>query len=73
MMKQIRSISRLLLACCLCCGAAVILVSCKGYDEEPALNKGYATHYRVPDPEPLTAEDSALVAAQQAEYELNAK
>jgi hypothetical protein len=42
-------------------------------DEEPALNKGYATRYRVPDPEPMTAEDSAFVAAQQLEYDTNAK
>jgi hypothetical protein len=42
-------------------------------EDEPTLNKGYATYYRVPDPESMTAEDSAIVAAQQAEYELNAK
>ena len=52
---------------------SAVLSSCKHIDEEPALNKGYATEYRVPEPEPMTAEDSAFVAAQQAEYEQNAK
>jgi hypothetical protein len=65
----------LLPACCLCCGVATALAlsSCKHVEDEPTLNKGYATYYRVPDPESMTAEDSAIVAAQQAEYELNAK
>ena len=47
--------------------------SCKNVDEEPKLNEGYATNYRVPDPEPLTDEDKAVIAAQKAEYEENAK
>lgn len=47
--------------------------SCKHLDEEPKLNEGYATEYRVPDPEPLTDEDKAVIAAQKAEYEENAK
>jgi hypothetical protein len=64
---------RLLLACWLCCGVAAALTSCKHTDEEPALNKGYATDYRMPDAESMTAEDSALVATQQAEYDQNAK
>jgi hypothetical protein len=68
-------ISKHLSVCCLCCGVATALAlsSCKHVDDEPTLNKGYATRYRVPDPEPLTAEDSAFVAAQQLEYETNAK
>lgn len=52
---------------------SVALTSCKHVDEEPKLNEGYATDYRVPDAEPMTAEDSAVVAAQQEEYNLNAK
>jgi hypothetical protein len=42
-------------------------------EEEVEINTGNKTHIRVPDPEPMTAEDSAVVAAQQAEYEQNAK
>lgn len=53
--------------------AVIWTTSCKHIDEEPKLNEGYATDYRVPDPEPMTAEDSTFVAAQQAEYEENAK
>jgi hypothetical protein len=47
--------------------------ACKHVDEEPALNRGYKKNIRVPDAEPMTAEDSAIVAAQKAEYEQNAK
>jgi hypothetical protein len=52
---------------------SVVLTSCKKVDEEPALNRGYKKDIRMPDAEPMTAEDSAVVAAQKAEYELNAK
>ena len=67
--------SKHLSVCFLCCGLATALAlsSCKNVDDEPALNQGYDTNFRVPDAEPMTAEDSAVVAAQQAEYELNAK
>lgn len=61
-----------LLAYLLCCGAAAF-TSCKHVDEEPALNRGYKKNVRMPDAEPMTAEDSAVVAAQKAEYEQNAK
>ena len=61
-----------LLACLLCCGAASF-TSCKHVDEEPALNRGYKKNVRMPDAEPMTAEDSAVVAAQKAESEQNAK
>lgn len=47
--------------------------SCKHIDEEPAINDGYDTEVLMPDAEPMTAEDSALVAAQQAEYDKNAQ
>ena len=47
--------------------------ACKHVDEEPALNRGYKKNIRMPDAEPMTAEDSIFVAAQQAEYEQNAK
>ena len=52
---------------------ASVTTACKHVDEEPALNKGYKKEFRVPDPEPMTAADSAIVAAQKAEYEQNAK
>lgn len=53
--------------------AFVWVTACKDVSEEPELNRGYDSNFRVPDPEPMTAEDSAFVAAQQAEYEQNAK
>ena len=46
-------------------------ISCSKTNEEPEVNHGYKTTIRVPDPEPLSPEDSALVAAQQKEYDLN--
>ena len=72
-MKNNRIMTRLLLTCSLCCCIAIVLTSCKHVDEEPEINLGYEQNYYVPDPEPMTAEDSAVVAAQKAEYELNAK
>ena len=53
--------------------ACMWLSACKHVDEEPALNRGYKKNIRMPDAEPMTAEDSAFVAAQQAEYEQNAR
>ena len=52
---------------------AICLTACKDVSDEPELDRGYDSNFRVPDPEPMTAEDSAFVAAQQAEYEQNAK
>lgn len=52
---------------------SAVLTSCKNVGEEPALNRGYKKNIRMPDAEPMTAEDSAFVAAQQAEYEQNAR
>lgn len=49
------------------------MIACSQPDDEPDINSGYATTFRMPDAEPMTAEDSAVVAAQQAEYEQNAK
>ena len=49
------------------------LSACKHVEDEPELNSGYETNFYPPDPEPMTAEDSAFVAAQKAEYEQNAK
>lgn len=52
--------------------ATVICSSCgEKLDEEPPVNAGYKTNIRVPDPEPLTAEDQALIDAQQKEYDEN--
>lgn len=50
-----------------------LLVSCEHVEEEVEINQGYKTHVRVPDPEPLTDEDLAVLEAQRAEYELNTK
>jgi hypothetical protein len=72
-MRKSTIIVHCLLACLLCGGAAASLTSCKKVDEEPALNRGYKKNVRMPDAEPMTAEDSAVVAAQKAEYEQNAK
>ncbi len=72
-MKNNRIITSLFLSCWLCCGVVAVLSSCKHVDEEPTINLGYDQNYYVPDPEPMTAEDSAVVAAQKAEYEQNAK
>lgn len=65
-MKNLLSITVVVLA-------VTWMSSCKHVDEEPKLNEGYATNYRVPDPEPLTDEDLAVVEEQRAEYEKNAK
>ena len=51
----------------------LITQGCQHVDEEPNLNQGYDANFRMPDSEPMTAEDSAVVAAQQQEYETNAK
>lgn len=59
-------------ATCLLC-VSLMLSACRHVEDEPELNTGYETNYLVPDPEPMTAEDSAVVAAQQAEYGINAK
>ena len=53
--------------------AIATVVSCKHVEEEPEINLGYKKNIRVPDAEPMTAEDSVFVAAQKAEYEQNAK
>ena len=56
--------------------AAVVMISmsaCRHVDEEPEVNSGYDTEIPLPKAEPMTAEDSAVVAAQQLEYEMNAK
>lgn len=53
--------------------AATTVSSCERVEEEVEINTGNKTHIRVPDPEPMNAEDSAVVAAQQAEYEQNAR
>lgn len=53
--------------------AVMTVTSCKHLDEEPEINLGYASNYVVPDPEPLTPEDEAAVAAEKAEYAENAK
>ena len=51
----------------------VLTNSCKNVDEEPVVNLGYDSNYHVPDAEPLTEEDFAVIAAQRAEYDQNAK
>lgn len=52
--------------------AATICSSCGSkLDEEPPVNAGYKSNIRIPDPEDLTEEDQALIAAQQKEYDEN--
>ncbi len=53
--------------------AATVLCSCENADEVPPMQKTAAYEYQLPDPEPLTAEDRAVISAQEAEYEQNAK
>jgi hypothetical protein len=53
--------------------AVTCMSACKHVDEEPEVNSGYDTEIPLPKAEPMTAEDSAVVAAQQAEYDQNAK
>ena len=53
--------------------AVAILSSCENVDEVPPIQKTSATGYQLPDPEPLTAEDRAVISAQEAEYNQNAK
>ena len=53
--------------------AIICVTACNRVDEEPEVNSGYDTEIPLPKAEPMTAEDSAVVAAQKAEYELNAK
>lgn len=53
--------------------AMIAMSACQHVDEEPEVNSGYDTEIPLPKADPMTAEDSALVAAQKAEYELNAK
>lgn len=49
------------------------LSSCEKSDEVPPVQKTAASTYQMPDPEPLTAEDRAVISAQEAEYNQNAK
>lgn len=57
------------------CVALFVIAACCSCDEklneEPPVNAGYKTSIRVPDPEPLTPEDQALIDAQQKEYDEN--
>jgi len=53
--------------------AVTCLSACMKVDEEPEVNSGYDTEIPLPKAEPMTAEDSAVVAAMKAEYEENAK
>lgn len=53
--------------------AVAILSSCENVDEVPPIQKTSASQYKLPDPEPLTAEDRAVISAQEAEYNQNAK
>lgn len=53
--------------------AISLLASCEKEEVEPEVNLGYEDSYRVPDPTPMTPEDSAALAAMQKEYADNAK
>lgn len=68
-MKKLSSIIYII---CVALCAATFCSSCdNNLDEEPPVNAGYKTNVRIPDPEELTEEDQALIAAQQKEYDDN--
>lgn len=52
--------------------AIVGLSSCQKTDELPPVSNKIASGYRMPDPEPLTDADRAVIEAQEKEYEENA-
>ncbi len=53
--------------------AVAVVTSCGNVDEVPPLQNTAASSYQMPDPEPLTAEDRAVISAQETEYNQNAK
>lgn len=50
-----------------------LLASCEKDEVEPKINLGYEDSYRIPDPTPMTPEDSAALAAMKQEYADNAR
>lgn len=71
--NKLKSNMKHLLLMILAAVAVTCLSACMNTDEEPEVNSGYDTQIPLPKAEPMTAEDSAVVAAQKAEYEENAK
>ena len=47
--------------------------SCLTTDEVPPVQTKYASKYRLPDPQPLTNQDRALIDSLETEYENNTK
>lgn len=64
---------RLISAIIISASLSATFVACEKYEETPSVNDGYATSVIIPDPVPMTAEDSAYVDAVKAEYDQNAK
>lgn len=56
-----------LLYCALAAGP--LLVSCETVSDTPPVNDGYATGYRMPDPDILTDEDRKFLEEQEKEYQ----
>lgn len=52
--------------------AAAMFVSCEQADEDPPVENMVALRYKLPDPEPLTDADRALIDEMQEEYNKNA-
>lgn len=50
----------------------VAFVSCEKTDEVPPVENTVATKYKLPDPEPLSDADRAVISAMEKEYNENA-
>lgn len=50
---------------------AVAVASCDNYKEEAPLKDEVPQGYRMPDPQPLTDSDRAVINAMQDEYDRN--
>lgn len=51
--------------------SSALLTSCEKVDEQPKINEGYETTYRMPDAEYLSDEDRQVISDQEDEYENN--
>lgn len=58
----------------LCAAALTVLsASCENVSDTPPINQGYATSFRMPDPDILTPADRKFLEEQENEYNENAK
>ena len=60
---------RLARIACAAAAVAVCTAACGSYDETPPVASVYLTTYIMPDPAFLTADDRAVLTAEQDEYE----